>query len=196
MNVLRDRIARRAAALLAAGVEPDIPHAIKQAAFTLGFSRGAPIPTESEVRKHLQGMAQESLGDVGYREGVQGILALAAELMDLLERGFSGTTLLAGRGARGHFDGGAEIHIRLYARAELSEIAQLLVDVGCEEPSFETIETTHGRANRIRTSMDGVTIVVVRCLPEWWSDHEHDLVTARPTATRTLKALRHDDPSA
>jgi hypothetical protein len=44
--------------------------------------------------------------------------------------------------------------------------------------------------------MDGVTIVVVRCLPEWWSDHEHDLVTARPTATRTLKALRHDDPSA
>ncbi|MCX5639202.1 MAG: hypothetical protein NT059_00075 [Planctomycetota bacterium] len=196
MNVLRDRIARRAAALLAAGAEPDIHHAIKNAAFTLGFSRGAPIPNESEVRKHLQGMAQESLGDAEYRDRVQGTMALAAEMMDLLERGFSGLTLLAGRGARGHFDGGAEIHIRLYAHAELSDIAQLLVDVGFEEPSFETIETKHGRANRVRTSMDGVTLVVVRCLPEWWSDHEHDLVTGRPAATRTLKSLRHDDPGA
>jgi hypothetical protein len=192
MNVLRDRIARRAAALLAGGVEPDIHHAIKQAAFTLGFSRGAPIPSEAEVRKHLQGMAQEALGDADYRDQVQGTLALAAEIMDLLERGFSGLTLLAGRGARGHFDGGAEIHIRLYARAELSEIAQLLVDLGFEEPSFETVDTTHGRANRLRTIMDGVTLVVVRCLPEWWSDHQNDLVTGRPTATRTLTSLRHD----
>ena len=106
MNVVRDRIARRAAALVAAGA-PDVDAAIHQAAHQLGFTRGAPLPTAGEVRRHLQGMAQESLGDVGYRAWVAEHHALAAHVMDLLERAFAGPTLLAGRAARGQFDGGA-----------------------------------------------------------------------------------------
>ena len=190
MNVVADRIARRAAALVASGQEADIHRAIRIAAETLGFLRDAPLPSESLVRRHLQGMAQEAMGKEGYDELVDETLGLAAEVMEMLERAFGATTLLAGRGARGQFDGGAELHIRLYARAELPAIAQLLVDAGFEEPTFETVTTTHGRADRVRTTIDGVAVMVLRCLPEWWSDRAHDLVTGKATAVQTLEQLR------
>lgn len=189
MNVVRDRIARRAAALVAAGA-PDVDAAIHQAAHQLGFTRGAPLPTAGEVRRHLQGMAQESLGDVGYRAWVAEHHALAAHVMDLLERAFAGPTLLAGRAARGQFDGGASIHVRLYTRAPLHAIAQAIVDAGFEEPAFETIDTRHGRANRLRIDHEGTELAITRCLPEWWADRESDLVTGRRTATLDLDAVR------
>jgi hypothetical protein len=192
MNVLRDRIARRAAALVAAGREPDVRRAIRIAAETMGFSRGAPLPSDCEVRRHLRGMAQEALGDAGYRERVEDTHALAAAVMSALERAFGGLTLLCGRGARGQFDGGASLHVRLYARAELADVAQLLVDEGFAEPAFETSETVHGRVNRLRTELDGVELVVARCLPEWWEDRARDLVTGRRTATRSLDELEGD----
>ena len=190
MNVVRDRIARRAAALVASGRERDLHRAIRIAAETLGFTRDAPLPSDAEVRRHLQGIAQESLGDAGYRDLVRSTLALAAETMETLERAFGARTLLCGRGARGQFDGGAELHVRLYARAELSAIAQLLVDSGFDEPSFETVDTAHGRANRLRTEQGGVELVVTRCLPEWWDGRDLDLVTGRRATVRTLDQVR------
>ena len=190
MNVVRDRIARRAAALVAAGREPDLHRAIRIAAETMGFAHGAPLPSDGEVRRHLRGIAQESLGAAGYREEVRDTFALAAVTMSALERGFGARTLLCGRGARGQFDGGARLHVRLYARAELPAIAQLLVDEGFEEPSFETMETVHGRANRVRTALDGVELAVTRCLPEWWDDRGRDLVTGRRTEARTLEEVQ------
>ena len=110
--------------------------------------------------------------------------------MGALERAFRGRTVLCGRGARGQFDGGAQLHVRLYARAELPEIAQLLVEEGFEEPSFETVETVHGRANRLRTALDGVGLAVTRCLPEWWGDRAKDLVTGARTDVRTLEEVQ------
>lgn len=194
MNVVRDRIARRAAALISAGREHDIHRAVRIAAESLGFKHGAPLPSDGEVRRHLQGMAQEALGAEGYRAQVDDTLALAAETMDHLERAFGAPTLLCGRGARGQFDGGAELHVRLYARAELSDIAQVLVDAGFDEPAFETVDTTHGKANRLRTALEGVVLVVTRCLPEWWGTRADDLVTGRRTAVRTLDELRGSLP--
>ena len=194
MNVVRDRIARRAAALVAAGREHDVHRAIRAAAESLGFARGAPLPSDGEVRRHLQGMAEEALGAEGYRARVDDTLAFAEQAMELLERAFAGRTLLCGRGARGRFDGGAELHVRLYARAELAEIARVLVDAGFDEPVFETVETAHGRANRLRTAQDGVALAVTRCLPEGWASREDDLVTGRRTATRTLEELRGSLP--
>lgn len=190
MNVVTDRIARRAAALVESGRETDIHRAIRMAAETMGFLRDAPLPSESLVRRHLQGMAQEAMGREGYDELVAETLGLAAEVMEMLERAFGGSTLLAGRGARGQFDGGAELHIRLYARAELAAIAQLLVDAGFEEPTFETVTTTHGRADRLRTAIDGVAVMVMRCLPGWWNDRANDLVTGKPATVQTLEQLR------
>jgi hypothetical protein len=190
MNAVRDRIARRAAALVAAGREHDVHRAIRVAAESLGFARGAPLPSDGEVRRHLQGMAEEALGAEGYRARVDDTLAFAAQSMELLERAFVGRTLLCGRGARGQFDGGAELHVRLYARADLAEIARVLVDAGFDEPSFETVDTVRGRANRLRTAQGGVALAVTRCLPEWWDSREDDLVTGRRTATRTLEELR------
>ena len=190
MNVVRDRIARRAAALVASGDAVDVDTAIHQAAHQLGFVRGAPLPAPSEVRRHLQGIAQESLGDAGYRAAVAAHFALAAHVMALLERAFAGPTLLCGRGARGQFDGGAELHLRLYARAPLHAIAQLLVDAGFAEPAFETVETRHGRANRLRIDHEGTLLCVMRCLPEWWESRDEDLVTGRRTAVLALEQVR------
>jgi hypothetical protein len=190
VNVVRDRIARRAAALFAAGGEPDIHRAIRRAAETLGFAHDARLPSEGEVRRHLQGMAQEAMGAEAYDEEVAETLGLAAQCMETLERAFGGPTLLAGRGARGQFDGGAELHLRLYARAELPDIARVLAELGMEEPSFETVETLHGRANRVRTAIDGVVVTVLRCLPEWWGDRARDLVTGKPASLRTLEELQ------
>lgn len=194
MNVVRDRIARRAAALVAAGREHDIHRAIRVAAETLGFGHGAPLPSDGEVRRHLQGIAEESLGADGYRAEVDETLALAAEVMECLERAFAARTLLCGRGARGQFDGGAQLHVRLYARADLRDVAQLLVDEGFEEPAIETVDTVHGRANRLRTAQDGVELVVTRCLPEWWDTRADDLVTGRRTSIRSLEELRRRLP--
>lgn len=196
MNVVRDRIARRAAAMVAAGHEHDIHRAIRLAAETLGFAHGAPLPSDGEVRRHLQGMAQEALGAEGYRAEVDETLALAAEVMECLERAFSARTLLCGRGARGQFDGGAHLHVRLYARADLGDIAQVLVDHGFEEPAFETVDTVHGRANRLRTAQEGIELAVTRCLPEWWDSRGDDLVTGRRTTVLSLEELRRRLPPA
>ncbi len=190
MNVLRDRIARRAAALVAAGHAATVEAAIPMAAQTLGFSRLKELPTAGEVRRHLQGMAQESLGEAGYRAMVRGTLALAAVAMDILERAFNAQTLLAGRAARGQVDGGAQLHIRLYTRAPLDQIAGVLVDAGFEEPAIQTIDTRHGRANRLRMPHEGAEIIILRCLPEWWSDRANDLVTGRRAAIMTLEELQ------
>ena len=192
MNVLRDRIARRAAAIVDSGREPDIRRAVRLAAESLGFREGAPLPGDGEVRRHLRGMALERLGDAGYRESVDETLAFAAEAMDALERAFGARTLLAGRAARSQFDGGAVLHIRLYARASPQDIATVLVDLGMDEPSFGTAETVHGRASMVRSAIDGVDVNVLSCLPEWWDRRDLDLVTGRPTAVRTLESLRAD----
>lgn len=190
MNAIRDRIARRAAALVASGRVADPAAAIRLAADSLGFARGAPLPSEGEVREHLRGMAEEAMGAEAYRSLVDETLGLAAVAMDALERATGGRTLLAGRGARGQFDGGAGLHLRLYSRADLADVAAVLVECGFDEPGFETVETVHGRANRLRTGLDGVTLCVLRCLPEWWADRDRDLVTGRPAFTRTLEELR------
>lgn len=189
MNVLRDRIARRAAALLEAGHARTVEEAIPMAAHTLGFPKFRDLPHAPEVRRHLQGMAQEALGHAGYAAMVRGHFALAAAAMALLERAFAARTLLAGRGARGQFDGGAQLHIRLYARAPVHAVAQTLVDAGFEEPRIETIETTHGRANRLRFAHEGVELLVTRCLPEWWGERTQDLVTGKRTDIKTLEEV-------
>ena len=125
-------------------------------------------------------------------ESVAETLGLAAQCMETLERAFGGRTLVAGRGARGQFDGGAELHLRLYARADPADIARVLDELGMDEPTFETIETIHGRANRVRTAIEGTVVTVLRCMPEWWEDRTRDIVTGRPTAVRTLEELRRD----
>lgn len=50
----------------------------------------------------------------------------------------------------GRWTAAAQLHIRLYTRAPLDQIAGVLVDAGFEEPAIQTIDTRHGRANRLR----------------------------------------------
>jgi hypothetical protein len=192
-----DRIAREAAVLIERGQAESLDEAIRLAADSLRL-HDAPLPGHGRVRRHAQAMTMQALGDAGYAAHVRSVLAVAEEVMSALElwcgemRGVrrSGPILLVGRAANGHVDAGATVNIRIYTRLPIGEIAGALVDVGYEEPTFETIGTRHGRLNRLRFVDDGVEVLITRCLPDTAADAGRDLFTGKPIAVLDLEALR------
>ncbi|MCZ6445695.1 MAG: hypothetical protein O6758_05870, partial [Planctomycetota bacterium] len=54
----------------------------------------------------------------------------------------------------------------------------------------ETVNTRHGRLNRVRLDDQGIEIVLTRCLPHMAASANLDLFTARPIETATLTDLR------
>jgi hypothetical protein len=198
-----DRIAREAARLIELGTTADLNEAIRRAAETLGLRHG-PRPGHGRVRKHAQAMTMQALGDRGYTDLVRSVLATAEEVMTTLEyafgepaarrgahRGAGGdSVLLVGRAAEGHVDAGAAVNIRLYSRRPIGHVAAALVEVGYAEPEFDTVETRHGRLNRLRFLSEGIEISVTRCRPEMSGDARRDLVTGKTIATMQLNELR------
>ena len=82
------------------------------------------------------------------------------------------------------------VHIRIYTKSQIAEIAQALMDFGYDEPRFETAQTTSGRLNRLRLVEEGIEIVLTRCLPEMIKDAQVDLFKGEPIETVTLEELR------
>jgi hypothetical protein len=185
-----DDIAREAARLVQTGAEPDVTRAIHAAA----AGSSAPRPGPGLVRDHAQGMAMQALGREGYLEMVRDVWRIAEEIMTLLEQALhDGELLLAGRAARGEIDGGVTIHIRAYTDRAIGEIADVLVEHGCEEPAFETARSRFGRLDRIRFAEAGHEVVITRCpggLPAAARRRDRDLFQGRPIATATLADLR------
>lgn len=185
-----DQIAREAARLIAGGELDDIGQAVRIAAGTLRL-HGVPPPSWQRVRKHLQAMTMQSVGEEGYQERVRSMWETAEQLMTLLSSAFDDAlVLLTGRAVKGQIDGGLSPHLRIYTRASVGEIAQVLVEHGCEEPSFETVNTRRGRLNRLRLVDEGWEIVITRRLPEMAGRPGTDLVTGKPIATATIEQLR------
>ncbi|MHC4427623.1 MAG: hypothetical protein ACYS0D_03355 [Planctomycetota bacterium] len=185
-----DQIAREAARLLERGQAGSIGEAVRAAAEQLGF-RDAELPGHGRVRKHAGAMALQALGDVGYGERVREVQQVAERLMTVFTEVLpDARTFFVGRAARGLIDGGVTVHIRLYTRNSITELAGTLVDYGYDEPSFETVNTRHGRLNRLRLNDDGIEVVVTRLLPEMAADADRDLFSGRPIATATLEQLR------
>ena len=187
-----DEIAREAARLLAAGREEDVARAVRSAAGALGYG-DAPRPRPGHVRRHLQGRALEALGEHGYRAMVHATWRLAEELLTAIEYGVAGArALLVGRAARGHIDGGVTLHVRVYGDAPIGRIAEVLVEQGYEEPTFETAVARCGRLDRIRFVEDGRAVVVTRCPPgaDRGADRDLDLFTGRRIETADAARLR------
>ena len=82
------------------------------------------------------------------------------------------------------------IHIRIYTKSPIAEIAQALADFDYDEPTFETAQTTSGRLNRLRLTEEGIEIVLTRCLPEMLKDAQVDLFKGQAIETVTLGELR------
>lgn len=185
-----DALAREAARLFSLGRVDSIDSAIHAARLNLN-DREAPTPSHNLVRRHIQGMSMQALGAEGYAENVNRVLSIAEECMTALEQAFPEVrTLLVGRAARGHIDGDANLHIRLYTNTPLPDIAQALVDFGYDEPAFETIESRHGRLSRLILTDQDCRLLLTRVPPHLVAESRTDLFHDRPVDTLTLEQLR------
>lgn len=185
-----DQIAREAARLIETGRAESIDAAIHAAADALNL-QDAPLPGRGRVRKHAQAMSMQALGDVGYADSVRNVWEIAEQLMTALDQAMPDEpTLLVGRAAKGQIDAGVTIHIRIYTKSPIAEIAQALADFDYDEPTFETAQTTSGRLNRLRLTEEGIEIVLTRCLPEMIKDAQVDLFKGQAIETVTLEELR------
>ncbi len=186
-----DDVAREAARLVESGREPTVRSAIRAARRRLD-AWDAPVPSVGRVREHARSMAMAEQGEAGYVASILDVLAVAAEVMDVLEHAFLGCeTALVGRAARGQIDSGVVLHIRLYSEAPIGEIARALVEHDYEEPEFETLTTRVGVLEQIRFDAEGEDVAVLRVPPSVASaDRRVDLVTGRRTEILELAALQ------
>jgi hypothetical protein len=185
-----DQIAREAARLLETGRADDVAKAIRAAAGNLGFS-SAPLPGAGRVRKHAQAMAMQAMGEAAYNSKRLKVWRVAEQIMTVFEHGMSdASTVLVGRSAEGQIDAGVTIHIRLYTRNSVSEIAAALVQFGYDEMHFDTAETRHGRLNQVKLKEEDFDVVLTRCPPELDVPPNNDLFTGKAIVTMTLPHLR------
>ncbi|HMN96198.1 MAG TPA: hypothetical protein PKC43_07785 [Phycisphaerales bacterium] len=166
MHPLTERVAIRAAQYVAEGSVRDVAGAIRVALEREHAPPGA-APTAGLVRRHLAPMLMQVLGAEGYPAMLRGRLELAESVMTVLEEHVDVIgTLLVGRAAAGRLDGDMTLHIRVYTRRRIGDIAEDLVTFGFEEPRFVTVESRIGRLDRLLFECDGVAVAVTRCLPE------------------------------
>ena len=185
-----ERVAIRAAQIMLDGAARDVDRAIALAIERLEAPLTA-APTAGRVRQHLQPMLMQTLGADGYAAMTRRRLEVAEEVMTVLaERTDVLDVVLAGRAAAGHLDGDLALHIRVYTRRRIGELAQDLVDVGFAEPRFVTAETRFGRLDRLVFADGDVDVVVTRCLPEQRGEAGKDLFTGKPVAHVRIDALR------
>jgi len=178
------RVAILAAQLVAEKREPTVRSAIRAAMEALDAPPRSE-PSEGAVRQHLQPLLMQTLGAAGYdalqrrrEETIDEIASLLATAPGVEE------VVLAGRAAKGQLDGDVVAHLRVYTRTRIGELAGHLVATGCEEPRFSTAATRFGRRDRLEFDVDGLTISVVRCMPEERRSAALDLFSGRRTAIR------------
>jgi len=186
--------AREAARLYHEGKAKTISDAIHKAAQQLGHSAGASdAPSHGRVRKHVQALSMQAMGSDAYADAIKERLRAAEQLMSALDEHYAGVPIfLMGRAARGHVDGDTTLHIRIYTDEPIDQLAQTLVDLGYNEPKFETANTRLGKLNRmrIRDADADADILLTRLLPAMLKSEQRDLFTNAAIATQTLKQLR------
>ena len=187
-----ERLAREAARLYHEGKSSTVADAVRKAAQLLGVQAGE-TPSLGRVRKHVQAMSMEAMGADAYHEAMNARLGAAEQLMAALDEHDAGVPIfLVGRAAKGQLDADTTLHIRIFTDAPIEELAQTIVDLGYEEPKFETLSTRLGKLNRIRfyDEEGDAEIALTRCLPAMLKSAQQDLFTNAPIATLTLKQLR------
>jgi len=184
-----DEVARRAARMWRDGGVTDLARAIDAA---LGRApAGTPRPSESLVRRHVQGFELEESGAEAYARRVRGTLAAIAEWMETLA-GLPGEppVHLVGRAALGLLDAECDVHLRVSTERPLAEIAATLVAHGAPEPEFSTVHGPYGDFGRLAFADPPFRIRVTRCPPETRARPDRDLVTGRRQASLDLAAVR------
>lgn len=184
-----DRLAREAAQLYHEGKTDTVADAIRLAIQKYGVE-GDP-PSQGRVRKHIQALSMQAMGSAAYAQAIKNRLRAAEQFMSALDDHYAGVPMfLVGRAAKGHLDGDTVLHVRIYTDAPIEDLVDTLVELGYDEPTFETADTRFGKLNRLRFIDDDATLLLTRCLPAMLKDVPKDLHTGAPLATLTLKQLR------
>lgn len=174
------------------GEAPSIREAIARAMEDLK-ALDAPPPSTLQIRQHARLMSMQALGEAGYRRRITDMWRWAEELMTAIEHGLpDATTVLMGRAAQGHLDAGLVINLRVLTDESVKQLAAVLVEHGYPEPSFETVNTTVGRLNRLRISgeTDGYEAVIMRIKRSLNVPSGRCVFTGKLLATRTIDELR------
>ncbi len=190
-GVPQDAVAREAARLIETGGAASIGAAIRHAAERLRYPSDRPLPGHGRVRKHAQMMAMQAMGDEGYRAYTRGVLTIAEEVMTALETAFPDLRArLVGRAADAKVDAGVTLYIRANTEESTGTMAELLVEFGYEEPTFDTAETAFGRLSRLKFEDDGQPVVITRCPPEARVPTDVDLFSKRTLPSLDLTGVR------
>lgn len=189
----REQVAALAARLVADDRAATVREAVGMAVDRLHAAPSA-LPSEGLVRRHLQPRLMQRLGAEGYASMIARREELAETVMTIMA-GLPGVVdvVLAGRAARGQLDGDVTLHLRVYTRRAIGELAQALLDVGAAlgwgEPRFSTADTRLGRRDRVEFDAEGATVSLIRCMPEERAEAQRDLFTGRRIATHRRAAL-------
>lgn len=184
-----DAIARRAAVLYRTGRSPSVSEAIAEA---LRRGRpGAPRPSASLVRRHLEAMDEEERGRSGHERQVSGRRAAIAEWMETLAALPGDPPVhVVGRAARGELDGDVDVHLRVATDLPIGELAATLVAHGAPEPDFSSVHGPFGDFDRISFDEPPLRIRITRCPPRTAARPDRDLVTGKPQEALDLASFR------
>lgn len=194
-DAVADAVAREAARLLAQHKATDMAEALRLANAAVDRGHHHP-PSANRVRQHAQAMSMQAMGEAAYRAQHARWLAIAEELMTTIEQALPGArTLLVGRAAAakgGHFDADPALHIRVYTRIAISDVARTLATFGCDDPEmkFPTLEGRHGRLSQMQWIEEGLRITLTRCPRQSMFDDPNDFFTGKPLPRMTVTQLR------
>ncbi len=185
---LTDQIAQHAAEILLQRETDSTAQAIRTAAYRARIHPDVKLPTIKLVRNHLRALTQQALGNAGYQQSIQSILASAEEIMTLLA---DAEPQLVGRAAAQKFDGDVKLYLRIYTAQPIGEIAELIFSFGYEDPQCTTADTKFGRFDRLTFTEQNIPIIITRCPPDQQTKIQNlDLFTRKTIPTLNLENLR------
>ncbi|MDG2055509.1 MAG: hypothetical protein P8J86_12480 [Phycisphaerales bacterium] len=185
-----NQIARLAAELLVEDSTSSIDQAVQSARSQLGLL-DVPLPSRGLVRQHCRAWAQAVLGEQGYKNSIKEKLVVIAQLADsLLYLQPEIRIMVMGRAAQSLFDGPGRVHLRLFTDDELVDLAERLVTLGYEEPSFHTVDTQYGRMTQLhfRESTLDFCLTMIRSSIRF--NEQEDLFTGKQVASVQVQELR------
>ena len=185
-----NQIARMAAELLAKDSTSSIDEAAQAARSQLGLLE-VPLPSRGLVRQHCRAWAQALLGEQGYKNSIKEKLVVIAQLADsLLYIKPEIRIMVMGRAAQSLFDGPGRIHLRLFTDDELVDLAERLVTLGYEEPSFHTVETQYGRMSQLHFRESSLDFCLTMIRGSIRFNEQEDLFTGKRVASVQAQDLQ------
>lgn len=185
----RDAIARRAARLFRAGRCPTVSAAIAEA--LRRGAPGSPRPTDTLVRRHLEGLDEEQRGLEGHEAEVRGRREAIAEWMETLAALPGEPSVhVVGRAAAGELDGDVDVFLRVATDLPIGDLAATLVSHGAPEPEFSSVHGPFGDFDRITFDEPPFRIRITRCPPRTAAAPDRDLATGRTQPWLDLESFR------